>query len=97
MAEGAVEAMRPFSLAYAAHLHIDLLPSCQGHGTGRRLIQRLCEHLTKKGIPGVMLNVANDNAGAKHFYEKCGFIPLEAGEMETAYGKNLVSDPDLLH
>jgi len=95
MAEGSKEAMRSFAPTYPAHLHIDLLPACRGHGTGRRLVEHLCEHLASKGVPGVMLNVANDNTGAKHFYEKCGFVVLKIGEQETVYGKILTCEEGL--
>ena len=89
MAEGTLNALRPYALDYPAHLHIDLLPSCQGQGIGRKLIQTLCNHLRKKQINGLMLNVSNTNAGAIRFYEKCGFYLLDSGEQESAYGIRL--------
>lgn len=89
MAEGTMNALRPYALNYPAHLHIDLLPDCQGQGIGRKLIQTLCDHLREKQINGLMLNVSNANIGAIRFYEKCGFSLLEAGEQECAYGIRL--------
>ena len=89
MGEGTIEAMRPYAGKYPAHLHIDLMPDFQGQGIGRQLIATLFAHLKKEGVSGVMLNVANDNPGAMHFYEKCGFQQIGKSERETAYGKKL--------
>ena len=91
MAEGTLNALRSYALDYPAHLHIDLLPACQGRGIGKQLIHVLCEHLKENNIKGLMLNVSKDNAGAIRFYEKCGFSLLASGEQECAYGVRLVA------
>ena len=89
MAEGTLNALRPYASEYPAHLHIDLLSACQGQGIGKQLIQVLCEHLKENKIKGLMLNVSKDNAGAIRFYKKFGFSLLTAGEQECAYGIKL--------
>ena len=68
---------------YPAHLHIDLLPSAQGHGLGRALMTTLLEALTRRGIPGVHLEMDPANTGALRFYEKLGFTRLEAEEPDS--------------
>jgi ribosomal protein S18 acetylase RimI-like enzyme len=59
--------------AHPAHLHTDLLPSAQGRGLGRALIEWLCEELAERGVAGVHLGVSADNAGAIAFYQRLGF------------------------
>lgn len=63
---------------YTAHLHIDLLPVCQGKGVGTRLLRTLEEHLKAKGIKGLNLTVGADNKGAIAFYEKLGYVRLKS-------------------
>ena len=62
---------------YPAHLHIDLLPSLQGKGQGRVLIDTLFSELAQKGVPGLHLGVGSSNQGAIAFYKKMGFSVLE--------------------
>jgi ribosomal protein S18 acetylase RimI-like enzyme len=57
---------------YPAHLHIDLLPSHQGRGLGRLLIRTFLAALRERGVPGVHLGVAPDNARALEFYRHLG-------------------------
>ncbi|NED98821.1 GNAT family N-acetyltransferase [Phytoactinopolyspora halotolerans] len=61
---------------HPSHLHIDLLPRAQGHGVGRRLIERLLDQLTALGSPGVHLGVSARNHRAIGFYERLGFTRL---------------------
>jgi GNAT superfamily N-acetyltransferase len=77
---------------YPAHLHIDLLPSLQGKGTGKALMETLCAALVKKNIPGVHLGVGGTNTGAIAFYKKLGFSVLEEEDWGLVLGKVL---PDL--
>lgn len=58
---------------YPAHLHIDILPSFQGKGGGRELINTLITHLKSNGVKGVRLGVSQANQGAVAFYERMGF------------------------
>jgi ribosomal protein S18 acetylase RimI-like enzyme len=62
--------------AHPVHLHIDLLPSAQGRGLGRELIEWLCEELARRNVAGVHLGMSADNAGAIAFYERLGFETL---------------------
>lgn len=62
--------------AYPAHLHIDLLEHVRGLGLGRRLIGWLLDRLRERGIAGVHLEVASDNANGIAFYEHLGFAVL---------------------
>jgi GNAT superfamily N-acetyltransferase len=73
---------KPWLKDYPAHLHIDLLPSLQGKGCGRLLMNSLCEELSRQGVPGVHLGVGFNNPGAIAFYQKTGFTALE----ETPWG-----------
>jgi len=76
---------------YPSHLHIDLLPTAQGRGRGRALMERLLEALRRDGSAGVHLGVAAANARAIGFYEHLGFIPLGEGQEGRAVwmGKRL--------
>ncbi len=79
----------PYDAEYPAHLHIDLAASACGHGTGRKLINALMSLLRAEGIPGVLLSVATDNSRAIHFYDRCGFQPLNFNEQSILYGMKL--------
>jgi len=77
--------------AYPAHLHIDLLPSAQGHGWGRRLMATFFAELRGRGVAGVHLSVAADNHRAIAFYRHLGLRELDVGR-----GTFLVAETDLL-
>ena len=62
--------------ALPAQLHIDILPSHQGQGWGRRLIETFCQAVSQAGATGVHLGVAPTNTRAIAFYEKVGFHHL---------------------
>ena len=71
---------------YPSHLHIDLLPSAQGRGLGRALMERLLATLRRDGSGGVHLGVAASNVRAIGFYEHLGFTPLlEAYEARAVW------------
>jgi len=72
---------------YPAHLHIDLLPSLQGKGMGRALIDTLFAELKKQGVPGLHLGVSGNNTGAVAFYRKLGFSSLKDEEWGFVMGK----------
>jgi ribosomal protein S18 acetylase RimI-like enzyme len=61
---------------HPAHLHIDLLPSHQGAGFGRKLITTLFAAMHEHGIPRVYLQVAVTNTAAQAFYDRMGFVAL---------------------
>lgn len=62
-----------YAKKYPAHLHIDILPICQGQGVGSRLMDALKDNLKQKGVTGLMLSCGADNEGAVRFYKKNGF------------------------
>ncbi|KAJ7171841.1 acyl-CoA N-acyltransferase [Mycena crocata] len=68
-----------------AHLHIDILPSYQKKGFGRRLIQTAVEYLQHQGIDGVWLVMNPKNRNACKFYEKLGFESIP-GSPENHVG-----------
>jgi GNAT superfamily N-acetyltransferase len=78
---------KPWFRDYPAHLHIDLLPSIQGKGCGRLLMNKLCEELARQGVPGVHLGVSINNQGAIAFYQKTGFTVLQEEEWGLTLGK----------
>lgn len=67
---------RLISKRFPAHLHIDILPVCQGVGAGSELVRALCEHLASKGVKGLMLSCGMGNKGAIRFYKKNNFRML---------------------
>jgi len=62
-----------YALKYPAHLHINVLPVCQGKGTGTELMNALKDELRKCGVKGLMLSCAADNDGAIRFYKRNSF------------------------
>ena len=74
---------------YPAHLHIDLLPSAQGQGWGRALMDRFLAQLRAAGVAGVHLGVATVNLRAVAFYARLGFCVLRADEETQILGMRL--------
>lgn len=74
---------------YPSHLHIDLLPSMQGRGNGRRLIDTVVGSLAAAGSPGVHLGVADRNRRAIAFYRAVGFTELGRSRHGVAFGRRL--------
>ena len=71
---------------HPAHLHIDLLPRVNGQGFGRALMVRLFEHLRKRNVRGVHLEVGTGNTNATAFYRHLGFVPLVAHSDSEVMG-----------
>lgn len=69
---------RLFSKKYPAHLHIDILDTCQGQGVGTKLMNELKAHLKSKGINNIMLSCGADNTRAINFYKKNNFFVVKA-------------------
>ncbi len=65
-----------FKNKYPAHLHIDILPVCQGKGVGTKLMDALCLELKSRGVNGLMLSCGASNTRAIKFYEKNNFKRL---------------------
>lgn len=72
---------------FPAHLHIDLLPRVRGGGLGSRLIRELLVDLSRRGIPGIHLDVGADNARAIALYSRLGFVELERGVDSVFMGR----------
>jgi RsiW-degrading membrane proteinase PrsW (M82 family)/ribosomal protein S18 acetylase RimI-like enzyme len=64
---------------------IYILPSEQGKGTGKFLIDQLSKAMTGKGAKALQLNV-NRNNKAKEFYEKLGFVVLRSEDINIGNG-----------
>lgn len=76
-----------------AHLHIDLLPSAQGRGGGRALMESLCTELAQRGIGGVHATAGTANLGARAFYPRVGFAALPATGGAQTFVRRLSSSP----
>lgn len=65
---------------YPAHLHIDILPSWQGRGLGRVLMEEFLAAARRAGSPGAHLAVDPANIRALGFYEALGFERAAVGD-----------------
>jgi ribosomal protein S18 acetylase RimI-like enzyme len=74
---------------WPAHLHIDLLPSIQGKGVGKTLLQHLFAALKGNGTKGLHLKVDAQNKGAIVFYRKIGFALLEETDDCLTFGYSI--------
>lgn len=74
---------------YPAHLHIDILETCCGKGSGTLLMTTLLDDLRKKQCQGIMVGVAKDNERACSFYQKMGFNILEESDGGYVMGQKL--------
>jgi ribosomal protein S18 acetylase RimI-like enzyme len=88
-ADGRAGDREVYAAEYPAHLHIDLLPELQGQGWGRRLIAEVTAALRARGVPGLHLVAAADNAGALAFYDRLGFERLPSEPGSQAFGMRL--------
>ena len=79
----------PWHADYPAHLHVDMLPSLQGKGVGRSLMDTLFEELKRQGVTGLHLGVGAANKGAIAFYQKLGFSVLQEQGWGFTMGKPL--------
>lgn len=75
---------------FPSHLHIDLVPRCQGRGTGRQLISTLIGSLRDRGSAGVHLFVGHENERAVGFYRHIGFTEFPAADFAST--EQLASD-----
>ncbi|WP_296666893.1 GNAT family N-acetyltransferase [Demequina sp.] len=74
---------------FPAHLHIDLLPECQGKGVGRAMIEAACALLAERGVPGVHLGAERANAGAQAFYPRVGFVAVDGDDATVTFARRL--------
>ncbi|MGW0606125.1 GNAT family N-acetyltransferase [Streptomyces sp. NPDC002640] len=68
--------VRPQLDPFPAHLHIDLLPTHQGLGLGRALMEAFLDALHKSGVDQVHLCMSRANTRARAFYDRMGFEEL---------------------
>jgi len=64
---------------------IYVLPSQQGKGTGRFIIEQLMKAMKAKGAASLQLNVNRQN-NAKSFYEKLGFVVMREEDVDIGNG-----------
>lgn len=64
---------------------IYVLPSQQGRGTGRFIIDQLVKAMKSKGATSLQLNVNRQN-NAKSFYEKLGFVVIKEEDIDIGNG-----------
>jgi ribosomal protein S18 acetylase RimI-like enzyme len=62
---------------YPAHLHINILPTLQSAGFGRKLIEAELRALRAAGAAGVHLGCGLSNERAIGFYRRVGFQEIE--------------------
>lgn len=74
---------------YPAHLHVDLLPSVQGAGLGRRLLEDFFAAAAGAGAGGVHLGVSTANDRAVGFYTHLGFHLVERSDHALVLGRQL--------
>jgi ribosomal protein S18 acetylase RimI-like enzyme len=68
-------------IAFApAHLHIDILPSHQRQGWGRKLIGQAMECLKQNEVQSVWLGMDTRNIEAARFYERLGFEKVDGAQ-----------------
>ena len=64
---------------------IYILPTQQGKGTGRFLIENVIKNILPHGAQTLQLNVNRQNR-AKDFYEKLGFIVIKEVDVDIGHG-----------
>jgi len=63
--------------ACPSHIHIDILPSHQRAGWGRRLIDAAAAHLKSEGYKALFVGIDPRNDSARKFYLRLGFEKFE--------------------
>ncbi len=63
-----------------------VFPSCQGTGTGRRLVGKVARHFTERGVNSMLLWVFADNQPARGFYESLGGVLVARDGFELGGG-----------
>lgn len=72
---------------WPAHFHIDILPSHQRQGWGKKMIETMLEALKAKGAKGVFLGMEAANESAGKFYDAMAFQRLPEVLDEGASGE----------
>ena len=73
--------------SYPGHLHIDILPSHQRRGFGRKLINAFKSAAKAEGCTGAYLGMVASNDDARRFYDAIGFGRLPQVLDEGASGE----------
>lgn len=74
---------------FPSHLHINVLPTGQGGGWGRRLMEAMIDLLEADGSTGLHVGVDPANQRAAAFYLRSGFEPLGAVDDARWFGRPL--------
>jgi GNAT superfamily N-acetyltransferase len=61
---------------YPAHLHVNLESAFRARHAGTALVETFLSHLQSANIPGVHVNVREDNEPARAFFERFGFVAV---------------------
>lgn len=64
---------------------IYILPSQQGKGTGRYIIDHIVDEIKREGATALQLQVNRYNK-AKNFYEKLGFVVIDEKDFDIGNG-----------
>jgi len=70
---------------YPAHLHINVSGEFRGERIGERLMQQFEDRVRAAGLKGIHARVRGDNAGARRFFERLGYLPLIVSKPVTLY------------
>ncbi|WP_373400667.1 GNAT family N-acetyltransferase [Algoriphagus halophilus] len=63
-----------------------MLPSAQGKGIGKKLIEAIKELALEKNQYSILLNVNKYNEGAIKFYEYLGFVNIKSEVIDIGNG-----------
>ena len=74
--------MHPELAAHPAHLHINILPRYQGSGHGRTLMDTFLASVAAAGARSCHLGVRVANTGARAFYGRLGWQPIDVRGQE---------------
>ena len=81
---------RDISVAYPAHLHINLLSGSRGKGCAAQMMEVLFSYIRSKKVRGVHLGVSKQNQRAVRFYQKMCFTSVLAqSESSLTIGRTL--------
>ncbi|MGW7229438.1 GNAT family N-acetyltransferase [Streptomyces cyaneofuscatus] len=74
---------------------IDLLPSHQRYGYGRRLMETFLDALHARGVPAVHLSMLTSNTPARAFYDRVGFHEIAVPDPGpvTYLGRSTAATP----
>jgi ribosomal protein S18 acetylase RimI-like enzyme len=61
------------------------LPSQQGKGTGRFVVEYVVNEIIQKGATALQLQVHRENK-ARNFYENLGFVIIEEKDFDIGHG-----------